>query len=242
MSLSEQTRAGLREMPSNAAWLLSRVLKPVDTIGTAAESATASARDRGRKVRAAVVDTAPVGGNSVEIRLKRAQDAGEQAREAEDRAVQAAQESRDRADHASQVSEHGRTRVKEIERETSRRVKQRIAEAQKSADEWVKHELQAAESDAAERQQEVRAEVDQEVEEAQREAETCQQRAEELVETRRRSWLRPGRSPTRPLRPHTLPPRRPTVRRSSSLTKPRSKPATPKPGCKRPSRFANSHG
>lgn len=29
MSLSKQTRTGLREMPSNAAWLLSRVLKPV---------------------------------------------------------------------------------------------------------------------------------------------------------------------------------------------------------------------
>ena len=34
MSLSERTRTGLREMPSNAAWLLSRVLKPADAVGT----------------------------------------------------------------------------------------------------------------------------------------------------------------------------------------------------------------
>ena len=76
MSLSEQTRTGLRRLPSNAAWLLSR------------------ARDRGRKVGAAVVDAAPVGGDSVEIRMKRAQDAGERAREAEERAVDAARSPR----------------------------------------------------------------------------------------------------------------------------------------------------
>ena len=52
MSLSERTRTGLREMPSNAAWLLSRALKPAEAVGTAAESATAAARDRGRKVTA----------------------------------------------------------------------------------------------------------------------------------------------------------------------------------------------
>ena len=87
MSLSEQTRTGLREMPSNAAWLLSR------------------ARDRRRKVSAAVVDAAPVGGDSVEIRMKRAREAAERAREAEERAVDAGQESQERSDYARQVSE-----------------------------------------------------------------------------------------------------------------------------------------
>ena len=41
MSLSERTRTGLREMPSNAAWLLSPFLKPADSVGTAAGGATA---------------------------------------------------------------------------------------------------------------------------------------------------------------------------------------------------------
>ncbi len=182
MSLSKQTRTGLREMPSNAAWLLSRVLKPADAVGTAAESAAAGARDRGRKVRAAVVDAAPVGGDSVEVRMRRAQDAGERAREAEDRAVEAARESKDRADHARQVSERGRDRLLEVKRETSRHAKQRVAEAQKAADESVKRERQAADADAEERQREVQAEIDNEVEEAQRDAEESQQRAAELVE------------------------------------------------------------
>ena len=55
MSLSERTRTGLQEMPSNAAWLLSRVLKPAEAVGTATESATAGVRDRRRRVSAAVI-------------------------------------------------------------------------------------------------------------------------------------------------------------------------------------------
>ena len=72
--------------------------------------------------------------------MKRARDAAERAREAEERALEAAQESKDRADHAGQVSERGRARLKEVDRETSRRVKQRIAEAQKAADESVQRD------------------------------------------------------------------------------------------------------
>ena len=89
----ERTRTGLREMPSNAAWLLSRALKPARH----SETLRTGARDQGRKVRAAVVDAAPVG-DSIEIRMRRAQDAAERAREAEERAVEAAQESKERAD------------------------------------------------------------------------------------------------------------------------------------------------
>src|SRR4051794_37969000 len=133
MSLSERTRTGLREMPSNAAWLVSRVLNPADAVGTAAESVTAGARDRGRRVAATVVDAAPIGGDSVEIRLKRAREAAEQAREAEDRAVEAARESKERSDHARQVAELGHARLKELDREASRRVKQRVADAQQAA-------------------------------------------------------------------------------------------------------------
>src|SRR5215204_3097025 len=125
----ERTRTGLREMPSNAAWLLSRALQP-------AEDAAAGARDQGRKVTAAVVDAAPVG-DSVEIRARRAHDAAERAREAEERAVEAARTSKELAERARETSERGRARVKEIDRETSRQVKQRVAEAQKAAEEYV---------------------------------------------------------------------------------------------------------
>lgn len=178
----ERTRSGLREMPSNAVWLMSQALKPAEAIGSAAESATTGARDRGRKVGAAVVDAIPVGGDSVEIRVKRAQDAAERAREAEDRAVEAARESKSLADQARQVSERGRARAKDVDREMSRYVKQRVGEAQKAADEYVERERQAAEADAEEQRREVQEEVQTEIEEAQRDAEASQQRAEELVQ------------------------------------------------------------
>jgi chromosome segregation ATPase len=178
----QRTRTGLREMPSNAGWLLSRVLKPAEAVGTAAESATAGARDRARKLEAAVVDATPVGGDSVEVRVRRAQDAGERAREAEDRAVEAARESKDLADHARRVSEQGRSHLTEVDRETSRQVKQRVAEAKEAADEFVEQQRQAAEADAEQQRQEVQEEVDNEIEIAQRDALASQRRAEELVE------------------------------------------------------------
>ena len=153
MSLSERARTGLREMPSNAAWLVSR------------------ARDQRRRATAAVVDASPTGGDSVEMRMERAREAAERARDAEERAVEAAQESKNCSEHARQVSERGRARVMEVERDTGRRLKQRVAEAQKAAEESVARERQAAEADAEEEQQEVQDEVDEEIEDAQREAE-----------------------------------------------------------------------
>lgn len=181
MSLSERTRTGLKEMPSNAAWLLARALRPAGAVGDAAESATAQARDRGRKVTAAVLDAAPVGGDSVEVRMRRAREAAERARDAEERAVEAAQESKDRSDHARRVSERGRARLAEVERENARRIKRRAADAQKAADEAVRRERQEAQADADAEQQAVQAEVDDEREDAERDAEESQARAEELV-------------------------------------------------------------
>lgn len=181
MSLSERTRTGLREMPSNAAWLLSRALKPAEALGDAAESTTAQVRDRGRKVTAAVLDATPVGGDSVDVRLRRAREAAERAREAEEQAVAAAQESKERADNARRVNERGRARLADVERESARRVKQRVADAEKAAAEAVSRERQEARADAEAEQQAVQAEVDAERDDAEHEAETSRARAEELV-------------------------------------------------------------
>ena len=60
----------------------------------------------------------------------RAREAAERASEAEERAVEAGREAKERADHARQVSERGRARMAEVDRETSRHVKQRVAEAE----------------------------------------------------------------------------------------------------------------
>ena len=163
MSVVERTWTGLREMPSNAGWLLSR------------------ARDRRREVSAAVIDAAPIGGDSLEIRMKRAREAAERAREAEERAAEAGREAKESSEYVRQVSERGCARAAEVDRETSRSIKQRIAEAQKAADQLVERERQDAEEEAEEERQEVYAEVEEETEQAQLEAEEAQGRAEALV-------------------------------------------------------------
>jgi colicin import membrane protein len=181
MSLSERAWTGLREMPSNAGWLLSRALKPVESVGDAAHSAAADARDHGRRAGAALIDAAPVGGDSVDIRMKRAREAAERAREVEQEAVQASQAARDRAEQARNVSERGRAHLSEVQRATERQVKQRVAEAQKAADEAVRREREEAEADARERRQQAQAEFDEQLQDAEREAEEAQAQAEELV-------------------------------------------------------------
>src|SRR5215211_5565493 len=139
MSVSEGIRMGLKEMPSNAAWVASR--------------ATARGRKRrfaggdGDRVR---IDAAPAAGDSVDVRMRRAREAGESAREAEDQAVQAALAAKEYAEHARQVSEQGRARLSNVENETTRQLGQRVAAARKAADEAVERERQAAEEEAEE--------------------------------------------------------------------------------------------
>ena len=77
--LSEQMRTGVRELPSNAAWVVSQVVQPVERVGSAAGHTTAEARTRGRRIRAAVVN----GDDPVDLQLARAREAAERAREAE---------------------------------------------------------------------------------------------------------------------------------------------------------------
>jgi DNA repair exonuclease SbcCD ATPase subunit len=174
MQVLEQMRTGLREMPSNAAWLLSRVARP-------AGGAAAGVRDRGRMVTAALVDAAPYG-DSVEIRARRAREAAERAREAERRAVEAARESKALADHARAVSERGHGRLQQLDRELTRRIKQRVAQAEKEAEELVRRERESAETEAEEQREEVEEEVEDEISHAESDAEAAQQRAEQLVE------------------------------------------------------------
>jgi hypothetical protein len=181
IQLLERARIGLKEMPSNAVWLMSHALRPVSEVPGVGGSAAARVRDQGRKVEAAVVDAVPVGGDSVEIRMRRAQEAADRAREAEDRAREAAQDAKASAERAKQVSEEGRTRLREFERQADRDVARRVAEAQKTAEEFVRRERRAAETDAEEERREVADEFQSELEDAQSDAEDSRRRAEECV-------------------------------------------------------------
>jgi colicin import membrane protein len=181
MSVLERTRDGLREMPSNAAWLVSRLRGSTDAVGTAAESAAARARDQRRRLSEAVADAVPGGTDSIHVQMKRAQEAADRAREAEERAVEAAQEAKELSDHALHVSERGRASVKEVDRETARELERRIKQAEREAEALLRQERLAAQEESEQRRHAVLAEVEEESERAQREAEAAQQHAEELV-------------------------------------------------------------
>jgi colicin import membrane protein len=179
----ERARIGLREMPSNAAWLASRAFKALRAGGESGAPAPArtGGHDRRRKA-AAIVDPAGDGGFSVDMLVRRAREAAERAQTAEDQALEAAEESRALAERAREVSERGRALMEEVNRETSLEVEERVAQASRTAEKLVKDERRAAEAVAEEERRAVREEVDAELEEAEREAEASQERAHDLVQ------------------------------------------------------------
>src|SRR3954462_10542531 len=102
--LSQAAVLGLRELPTNTAWLIGKALQPANpdergatNLGTrvaaaaqsAADSAATSVAEAGRKVSGAgrlVADAVPAGHESVSRLMQRADEAAEQAQELEGKA------------------------------------------------------------------------------------------------------------------------------------------------------------
>lgn len=189
MSLLERARWGLRDMPSNASWVVSQLRGSSPTIGAVADEAASKARDQSRRFSEAVMDAVPSGEDSIQLRMKRAEDAAERARDAEERAVAAAQEAKERSDYALDVTQRGRAHVKEVNRNTQRGREQRIQQAEREAEELVRRERLAAEEDAERQRREAYEEVEAETKEAQRGAEEAKERAESLVGQAREAML-----------------------------------------------------
>src|SRR5690242_13765551 len=133
MSLLDRARSGLRDLPSNAEWTVSQVLGSSRSGGPVSR-----ARDQGRRFSEAVRDAVPSGQDSIQLRMKRAEDAAERAREAEERAAEAAQEAKECSDYALDVTQRGQARVKEVNRDTQRQLEQRVKQAERDAEEFVK--------------------------------------------------------------------------------------------------------
>ena len=132
---------GLRELPANAAWLLSKALKPAvsassgaadaatSVVGNVSESVSGTAssaaetagavttgmrrrtRAAGRSVRAAVPG---FDDNSIDSLLRQADEAAEEAREKETRALALAQEAKDRADDAERTAREMDEHVRQV--------------------------------------------------------------------------------------------------------------------------------
>jgi len=88
--LSDQGRTGLRELPSNAAWLASQVARP-------GEAAATGTRERARRLKDSVTEAAP-GGESIDKKLKRARAAARRAQESEEEALEVASWSEERSE------------------------------------------------------------------------------------------------------------------------------------------------
>ena len=106
--LSGQASSGIKELPRNGAWLLSRIAR---SPGSAVGSAGGAATDAARRVSAAVVDALPGGRDSVELRLKRADAAVASAKNAEQEALAEARNADNCAQAAKAIAEQGRQRV-----------------------------------------------------------------------------------------------------------------------------------
>jgi hypothetical protein len=172
--LAQSAGTGLRELPSNAAWLLSQVL-PTEETGPAA-----GPRDTARRIKATIEDATPMG-DSVETRLKRARAAAERAQRAEEEALAAAEESKRSSDYARIVAERNRTQIAELKRDLKQRVEHAVTEARRAAAERIEDERAAAQSEADQELESRQGAAEEETQGAKRDAETAQQRAKELV-------------------------------------------------------------
>lgn len=100
--LIRTTRTGITELPANAGWLLRKAFSEP---GGSKDSTGDGVRARARRAREAVADSVPLGADSLELRMRRAHEALERARQAERDAVEAAQKAKDVAQEADETAQ-----------------------------------------------------------------------------------------------------------------------------------------
>ena len=195
--LSRITRTGLTELPDNAAWLLSKALRPalsaasgVSSVGEGISDAASSAADaagaagstvrhKARGARRSVVEAMPViGHDSVAALMKDADIAAGRARDQEARALSLAQEAKDSADESARVAHECDEFVQQVRRESERNV----AAAMDEARERLERERRDAEAEAQKDVEKAQAQASARTREADRNAEQAQARASEAIQ------------------------------------------------------------
>lgn len=176
--------SGVKDLPRNTTWLLSKALTPLEATKDAAGSATQAAGgglvDMARQAGASVLDVLPMG-DSIELRLQRARAAADEAQQAEEEAVREAEEAKARSDEARQVAERCRAYVRDVEREQAQEVSDKVAEARREADARVERARASAQADADRVVQRAKAEADDRVAKAREEAEAAQAKAKQTM-------------------------------------------------------------
>jgi hypothetical protein len=195
--LSRITRTGLIELPDNAAWLLSKALKPAlsaasgvssvregisDVASSAADAAGgagSTVRHKARTAKRSVVEAMPlIGHDSVAALMREADTAAERARDQEARALSLAQEAKDSAHESARVAHECDEFVQQVRREAERNVAAAMGEAR----ERLERERRDAEADARKDIEKAQAQASARTGEAERSAEEAQARAREAIQ------------------------------------------------------------
>ena len=135
--LSRQAVTGLKDLPRNGAWLLSKALTaPSSMSGVVTDGIS----DEMRRTAIAVADAIPGAGEPVELRLKRAEAAIARAKAAEQAALADAQNANVLADRARTLDQERRERLRRAEREGKQEVDRRAQQARDRVAQVVEQE------------------------------------------------------------------------------------------------------
>ena len=190
-SVVDLAKTGVREMPRNAAWALSKVVR---TAGHAIDSGSDTVVDQGRRAarRAASAVGASDSDGSVESLLRRADEAAEIARAAEADAVQRAEEAKAAAEFAQHTAREAEEELAAAEKEGQKAVKEHVAAVEGEAREMVQRVQQEAkdmverarsdlESAVSEELDDLRSELDSDVDQARERAQSSAAEAREAL-------------------------------------------------------------
>ena len=176
--IATHAATGLKDLPRNGAWLLSKALKsPVVATGSAAHEAS----DGFRRVRSAVAEKVP-GIDPVGMKLKRAEAAVASAKEVERTALAEAQAADERADAAKAIGEAGRQRVREATREGREEVERRTRAAREHFNRLVEQERENASQDVEEAIRRIMAEAEADANKARDDAARVTERAQTMID------------------------------------------------------------
>jgi hypothetical protein len=173
--LAGQAVTGLKDLPRNAAWLLSGDRQPT-------RAGDAPAERGGRPSKVSGMDRLPMAPGSVETRLRRAKGAVAKAKAAEEQALAEAQNAKARADIARSIVNEAKQRVRDANKTGQQEVERRTELARNHHAHLVEQEHEAATRDVSRHLERITADVQAQVDRVQKDAEQAARQAQARIE------------------------------------------------------------
>ncbi len=175
---SHQAATGLKDLPRNTAWLLSKVLAAPSGV---TDAATEGVTDSVRRMSVAVAGSLPGTHEAVEIRLRRAEAAVAGAKHAEQEALAEAQRANALAESAKNLSAEGKERVRQAARDGKQEVDRRTQVVREQYAQLVDKEHDKASRDADIALERITAEVQSDIEKAREVAQAAAEMAQDRI-------------------------------------------------------------